>query len=396
MTYSFSDFERDSAQEKIDKAKSKALSSQTTNIAKKYGKDVSIFTRSRVNLEKGAELGVIILDRDKEKTLKGYREHPVTPNGSYKDKFYTNCFASDPGIGKENCPLCQAAKTKSTGVEHSRFVLGLTVLLVGREVVDGKLEYVPIPNYVSKGKPVYGKQLWAVFNTETRQDLIGIINEVQAQHKTIRGLYIPVTRSATEIAAGHGALGTIKLKNGMAKTYHFLGANTEAIIEKLAKKIQPEPIKLADGKLLTSELVPVHDYKWASEPLNCYEAMANKLSLEEADRMFNPDFVEKLDESSIEDDFFSDEEEEVSLDLDVAEEEVVAEAPKATTTRTAGGRGRKLNLTKPLVVEKEEDDFGDLEEDAEEEIEEEELQAPVSKKKKVVIEDDGFDEFDLE
>jgi hypothetical protein len=124
--------------------------------------------------------------------------------------------------------------------------------------------------------------------------------------------------------------------------------------------------------------------------------MTDKLSLEEATKLFDPDYVEKLDESSTADDFFLDEEEEVSLDTGLDVEETVEAVAAPSTTRTAGGRGRKLNLTKPLVVEKEEDDFGDLEEDAEEEIEEEELQAPVTKKKKVVIEDDGFDEFDLE
>jgi hypothetical protein len=395
MTFSFSDFEEKSKQDQINREKSKALSDQKSNIVKKHGKDVQIFTKSRVRLEKGAELGVIILDRDIERVLR-YKEHPVVPGGDFRETFYAGCFATDPGVG-QNCPLCKASNRKANGVEQARFVLGLTVLVVDRKVVDGKTEFVPVPNYVSKGKAAYGKQLWAVFNATARQGLIDILKEVYADHKTIRGLYIPVTRPATEISAGHGALGTIKGKNGTAKTYHFLGAGAEAMIEKLAKQIQPSPIVNKEGKLLASELVPVHDFKWASEPLNCYEAMTDKLSLEEATKLFDPDYVEKLDESSTADDFFSDEEEEVSLDTgsDV-EETVEAVAAPATTTRTAGGRGRKLNLTKPLVVEKEEDDFGDLGEDAEEEIEEEELQAPVTKKKKVVIEDDGFDEFDLE
>ena len=280
------------------------------------------------------------------------------------------------------------------GVDYARFICGLTVLLVDR--VEG--EFVPVPNYITKEKqPVYGKQLWSVYNKVTRDALIELLEEAQEEHGTIRGLYIPLTR-AEKKHAKHGNLSTLKGKGGIAKTYHFLGANTEAVIQKIAKKIQPTPALDKDNKPLTSELVAVHDYKWVMEPLNCYKAMADRLSFEDAVKAFDPNYVEKIEENTkVEtDDFFSDDDEEVSLDLDVAEEEVVAEAPKATTTRTAGGRGRKLNLTKPLIVEKEEDDFGDLEEDVEEEIEEEELQAPVSKKKKVVIEDDGFDEFDLE
>ena len=138
----------------------------------------------------------------------------------------------------------------------------------------------------------------------------------------------------------------------------------------------------------------MHDYKWVAEPLNCYKAMADRLSFDDAVKAFDPNYVEKIEENTkVEaDDFFSDEEEETALDLDVIEGEV--EAPKAQTTRTAGGRGKKLNLTKPLVVETEVDEFDDLEEV--EEVEEEEPQAPVTKKKKIVIEDDdGFDDFDL-
>lgn len=389
MTFSFSDFEEKSKQDQINREKTKALSDQKSNIVKKYGKDVQIFTKSRVRLEKGADLGVIILDRDIEKVLR-YKEHPVIPGGDFKETFYAGCFSTDPGVG-QNCPLCKASSRKVNGVEQARFVLGLTVLLVHRKAVDGKIEFTPVPNYVSKGKAVYGKQLWAVFNATARQGLIDILKEVYAEHKTIRGLYIPVTRSAAEISAGHGALGTIKGKNGIAKTYHFYGANAEAIIEKLAKQIQPTPITNKEGKLLSSELVPVHDYKWASEPLNCYDVMTGKLSLEEATKLFDPDYVEKLDESSV-DDFFSDEEE-VSLDV-TATEELAEEEITLVTTRTAGGRGKKLNLTKPLVVETEVDEFDDLEEV--EEVEEEEPQAPVAKKKKIVIEDDdGFDDFDL-
>ena len=389
MTFSFSDFEEKSKQDQINREKTKALSDQKSNIVKKYGKDVQIFTKSRVRLEKGADLGVIILDRDIEKVLR-YKEHPVVPCGDFKETFYTGCFSTDPGVG-QNCPLCKASSRKVNYVEQARFVLGLTVLLVDRKAIDGKIEFVPVPNYVSKGKAVYGKQLWAVFNATARQGLIDILKEVYAEHKTIRGLYIPVTRSAAEISAGHGALGTIKGKKGIAKTYHFYGASAEGIIEKLSKQIQPTPITNKEGKLLTSELVPVHDYKWVSEPLNCYDAMTGKLSLEEATKLFDPDYVEKLDESSA-DDFFSDEEE-VSLDV-TATEEPVEEEITPVTTRTAGGRGKKLNLTKPLVVETEVDEFDDLEEV--EEVEEEEPQAPVTKKKKIVIEDDdGFDDFDL-
>jgi hypothetical protein len=392
MTFNLQEFKEKSKQDHIRKEKAKALSDQKFNIIKKYGKDTIIFNKNRVSIPVGKDLGVIILDRAVEDVL-WYSEHPVEPNGDFAKTYYTSCFAPDPGIG-QNCPLCKSHARGMNGVDYARFICGLTVLLVDR--VEG--EFVPVPNYITKEKqPVYGKQLWSVYNKVTQHALIELLEDAQEEHGTIRGLYIPLTR-AEKKHAKHGNLSTLKGKGGIAKTYHFLGANTEAVIQKIAKKIQPTPALDKDNKPLTSELVAVHDYKWVMEPLNCYKAMADRLSFEDAVKAFDPNYVEKIEENSkVEaDDFFSDDDEEVSLDLDVAEEEVVAEAPKAATTRTAGGRGRKLNLTKPLVVEKEEDDFGDLEEDAEEEIEEEELQAPVTKKKKVVIEDDGFDEFDLE
>ena len=390
MTFNLQEFKEKSKQDQIRKQKAKALSDQKFNIIKKYGKDTIIFNKNRVTIPVGKDLGVIILDRSVEDLL-WYSEHPVEPNGDFTKTYYTSCFAPDPSIG-QNCPLCKAHAQGVNGVDYARFICGLTVLLVDR--VDG--EWIPVANYFTKEKqPVYGKQLWSVYNKVTRDALIELLEDAQEEHGTIRGLYIPLTRAEKKYAK-HGNLSTLKGKGGIAKTYHFLGANTEAIIEKIAKKIQPTPVLDKDNKPLTSELVAVHDYKWVAEPLNCYKAMADRLSFDDAVKAFDPNYVEKIEENTkVEaDDFFSDEEEETALDLDIIEEKVEVEAPKAQTTRTAGGRGKKLNLTKPLVAETEVDEFDDLEEV--EEVEEEEPQAPVTKKKKIVIEDDdGFDDFDL-
>ncbi len=385
MSYSFEEFKALAEQDKQEREKYRALVDQKSSLVKKYGKDVQIFTQGRVRIPAGSDYGVLILDRELDKALL-YKEHKVIPNGDFKKTYFVSCFSSDPGVG-EGCPLCRASSRKENGISFPSFVVGLTVFLVKREVVDGKLKLSPVPNYVGQNGPVYGKQLWVVSDNNVKAKLLGILDTVNQDYKTIRGLYIPLTRESDKSAA-HGSLGMIDGGKGIAKTYEHYGDKAEAIIQMLAKKIQPEPITTKEGKLLSAELVPSHDWKWASEPLNCYSAMIERVSYQQAVKTFDPGYVEKLDDAATLDDVFSLDSDESSEDesLEIPIDVKASEELEPAKTVTPGGRAKKINLTKPEV--KQTDFVDELEEFVE-------TPKPKKKEVKTVVEDD-FDDFDLE
>ncbi|NQY58463.1 hypothetical protein [Cognatishimia sp.] len=338
---------KQSLQRDHSKKKNEALRS-------KHGHDIKFFNNNNFSLQKGQELGVIILDKDIKESFYSQEEHKITPrrNGllSFKDTFYHACFGKD-------CPLCEPGSRPGYEVGKVGTTVGLTVLPVVFSLSkEGKLASLDLAPIYTKddGEKVYHKQLLRFHETDLSNEnsnitrLVKLLKSGYEEKGTIRGMLLKLKRGTGDLAARVGKL-THLYEDG--DSFVMRKWVKESILEKLGKKMQPTPRMkyknigkngedefIEDGEL-TSDLVKVHDHNWAVSPLNCYREMTNKLTKDEAKRMFSVNFVASLvdDENSFEEedvsigDFEDDGEDEVSLEENVSlEDEAVATKEEET------------------------------------------------------------------